>query len=66
MVELYVLHIISLRGHISLMNILQSIKKILREHEIPGSISRLSTVTLILSLHGWVMGSVNHFTEVNI
>ena len=65
MVELWVLHIISLRWTFdqSLMKILPGIKEILSGQEIQGSIPWPSTVTLTLSLHGWVMGSAHPLTS---
>ena len=48
------------------MNILPGVKEIWSRHQIQGSNSWPSTVTLTLSPQGWVMGSANCPTEVNI
>ena len=61
-------NIISLRQTFErhLKKILPGIKEIWSRHQIQGSNSWLSTVTLTLSPQGWVMGSAHCPTEVNI
>ena len=67
-VELWVLHIISLRQTFdpNLINIFQRVQEIWSEHEIQGSNSWPLTMTLTLSRHAWVMGSAHHLTKANI
>ena len=59
-VELWVLHIISLRQTFdpkNLLNIFQRVQEIWSEHEIQGSNSWPLNVTLTLNQDAWVMGS---------
>ena len=67
-VELWVLHIISLRRTFdpNLINIFLRVQEIWSEHEIQGSSSWPLTVTLTLSRHAWVMGSAYRLTKANI
>ena len=66
--ELWVLHIISLRQTFDqcLKKILTWVKEIWSRHQIQGSNSWHSTVTLTLSPQGWAMGSAHCPTEVSI
>ena len=68
MVELRVLHIVSLRQTYdqSLRKILPGVQEILCGHEIQGSNPWPWPVTLTLSWHGWLMGSAHWLTEANI
>ena len=68
MVELLVRHIVSLRLTFDqrLMKILPGVKEIWSGHEIKGSDSWPSTVTLTLRPHDWVMGSTHCLTKVNV
>ena len=67
-VELWVLHIISLRRTFdpNLINIFQRVQEIWSEHEIQSSNTWPFTVTLTLSRHAWVMGSAHRLTKANI
>ena len=67
-VELRILHIISLRWTFdpNLINIFQRVQEIWSEHEIQGSNSWPVTVTLTLSRHAWIMGSAHRLTKANI
>ena len=67
-VELWVLHIISLRRTFdpNLINIFQRVQEIRSEHEIQGSNSWPLTVILTLSRHTWVMGSAHRLTKATI
>ena len=67
-VDLWVLHIISLRRTFdpNLINIFQRVQEIWSEHEIQGSNSWPLTVILTLSWHAWVMGSAHHLIKANI
>ena len=68
MVEVWVLHIVSLRQtfELSLIKILPGVKEIWSGHEIQGSYSWVFIVTLNLSQHGCVMDSAHFLTEANI
>ena len=67
-VELWVLHIISLRRTFdpNLINIFQRVQEIWSEHEIWGSNLWPLTVTLTMSRHALVMGSAHRLTKANI
>ena len=52
--------------NLNLINIIQRVQEIWREHEMQGSNPWLLTVTLTLSRHAWVMGSAHRLTKANI